>query len=166
MDITIKKVKYLPELRRVAELADEIWHECFTDIISLGQIDYMVERFQSLDAMIRQIEEQSYTYLSVYDGGDLCGYIAVKPEQDDRFFLSKLYLRVDKRGQGIARLMLERVFEEARKHGKSSVYLTVNKHNDRAIAVYKRTGFTVTDSVVNDIGGGYVMDDYIFTYVL
>ena len=166
MDITIKKVKYLPELRRVAELADEIWHECFTDIISLGQIDYMVERFQSLDAMIRQIEEQSYTYLSVYDGGDLCGYIAVKPEQDDRFFLSKLYLRADKRGQGIASAMLACVFGEARAAGKSSVYLTVNKHNDRAIAVYRKTGFVITDEVVTDIGGGYVMDDYIFTYTL
>ena len=86
--IEIKKVKYLPELRRVAELADEIWHECFTDIISAGQIDYMVGKFQSLEAMCRQVEEQSYSYLAVYDDGDLCGYIGVKPEQDERFFLS------------------------------------------------------------------------------
>ena len=162
----IKKVKYLPELRMVAELADEIWHECFVDIISAGQIDYMVEKFQSLDAMIRQVEEQSYTYLAVYDGDDLCGYIAVKSEEDDRFFLSKLYLRADKRGQGIASAMLARVFDEARTAGKSSVYLTVNKHNDRAIAVYKKTGFVITDEVVTDIGSGYVMDDYIFTYTL
>ncbi|MBO7394785.1 MAG: GNAT family N-acetyltransferase [Ruminococcus sp.] len=162
----IKKVKYLPELRRVAELADEIWHECFVDIISEGQIDYMVEKFQSLDAMICQIEEQSYSYFAVYDGDDLCGYIAVKPEQDDRFFLSKLYLRADKRGQGIVSAMLARVFDEARRAGKSSVYLTVNKHNDRAIAVYKRTGFVITDEVVTDIGNGYVMDDFIFTYKL
>lgn len=162
----IKKVKYLPELRRVAELADEIWHECFVDIISEGQIDYMVEKFQSLDAMICQIEEQSYSYFAVYDGDDLCGYIAVKPEQDDRFFLSKLYLRADKRGQGIVFAMLARVFDEARRAGKSSVYLTVNKHNDRAIAVYKRTGFVITDEVVTDIGNGYVMDDFIFTYKL
>ena len=162
----IKKVKYLPELRMVAELADEIWHECFVDIISAGQIDYMVEKFQSLDAMIRQVEEQSYTYLAVYDGDDLCGYIAVKSEEDDRFFLSKLYLRADNRGQGIASAMLARVFDEARTAGKSSVYLTVNKHNDRAIAVYKKTGFVITDEVVTDIGSGYVMDDYIFTYTL
>ena len=166
MSVEIKKVKYLPELRSVAELADKIWHECFVGIISAGQIDYMVEKFQSLDAMIRQVEEQGYTYLAVYDGDDLCGYIAVKHEQDDRFFLSKLYLRADKRGQGIASAMLARVFDEARAAGKSSVYLTVNKHNDRAIAVYKKTGFVVTDEVVTDIGSGYVMDDYIFTYTL
>lgn len=166
MSVEIKKVKYLPELRRVAELADAIWHECFVGIISAGQIDYMVEKFQSLEAMTKQVEEQGYTYLAVYDGDDLCGYIAVKPEQDDRFFLSKLYLRSDKRGQGIASAMLARVFSEARDAGKSSVYLTVNKHNDHAIAVYKKTGFVITDEVVTDIGGGYVMDDYIFTYTL
>lgn len=166
MNIEIKKVKYLPELRRVAELADRIWHECFVDIISEGQIDYMVEKFQSLDAMCRQIEEQSYTYLAVYDGDDLCGYIAVKPEEDERFFLSKLYLRSDKRGNGIASQMLERVFAEARAAGKKSVYLTVNKHNDRAVAVYKSTGFELIDSVVTDIGSGYVMDDFIFSYAL
>ena len=166
MAIEIKKVKYLPELRRVSELANDIWHECFVDIISEGQIDYMIEKFQSLNAMCRQIEEQSYTYMSVYDNDDLCGYIAVKPENDERFFLSKLYLRSDKRGTGIVSEMLERVFAEARLAGKKSVYLTVNKHNDRAIAVYKRTGFFITDEVVTDIGSGYVMNDYIFTYTL
>lgn len=166
MAIEIKKVKYLPELRRVSELANDIWHECFVDIISEGQIDYMIEKFQSLNAMCRQIEEQSYTYMSVYDNDDLCGYIAVKPENDERFFLSKLYLRSDKRGTGIVSEMLERVFAEARLAGKKSVYLTVNKHNDRAIAVYKRTGFVITDEVVTDIGSGYVMNDYIFTYTL
>ena len=164
--IEIKKVKYLPELRRLAEVADEIWHECFVDIISNGQIDYMVEKFQSLDAMCKQIEEQSYCYFAVYDDSDLCGYFAVKPESDDRFFLSKLYLRHDKRGNGIAKKMLEKVFEEARAANKKTVYLTVNKQNEHAIAVYKKTSFTLIDSVITDIGGGYVMDDYIFSYIL
>ena len=93
--INIKKVKYYPELRKVAELANEIWHECFTEIISLGQIDYMIEKFQSLDSMTNQIENQNYMYIAVYDDDDLCGYMAVKPENDERFFLSKFYLRND-----------------------------------------------------------------------
>ena len=63
------------------------------------QIDYMVEKFQSFDAMCKQIEEQAYSYFGVYDNGELCGYFAVKPENDECFFLSKLYLRKDKRGK-------------------------------------------------------------------
>ena len=166
MSINIEKVTTDSELREIAELADKIWHECFVGIISLGQIDYMVERFQSYNAMQAQVSSQGYTYLAVCEDGELCGYIAVKPEIDDRFFLSKLYLRSDKRGRGIGAEMLERVFEEGRALGKKRVYLTVNKHNDRAIAVYKKTGFEIADEVVTDIGNGYVMDDYIFEYVL
>ena len=116
--------------------------------------------------MTDQIDRQGYSYFSVYDEGELCGYTAVKPEKDDRLFLSKLYLRKDKRGRGIASQMLERVFEEARILGKSRVYLTVNKHNDHAVAVYEKVGFTKADVAVTDIGGGYVMDDFIMEYVL
>ncbi|WP_303825429.1 GNAT family N-acetyltransferase [Ruminococcus flavefaciens] len=166
MSIAIDKVNTDIGLREVAELADRIWHECFVGIISTGQINYMVEKFQSYEAMKKQTEEQGYYYLAVREDGELCGYIGVRPEEGDRLFLSKLYLRNDKRGMGIGSAMLGRVFDEARACGKKSVYLTVNKHNDRAVAVYKKTGFELTDETVTDIGNGYVMDDYIFEYKL
>lgn len=166
MSLEITRIKYLPELRETAELAEQIWNECFIGIISKGQIDYMVEKFQSLNAMIDQIENHNYSYFAVREDGELCGYIGVRPESDDRFFLSKLYLRCDKRGRGIASLMLKKVFEEAEKYGKKRVYLTVNKHNEHAIEVYKKTGFVTVDTAVTDIGGGYVMDDFIMEYTL
>lgn len=166
MSTVIEKVTTDNELHEVAELAEKIWHECFVGIISLGQIDYMVEKFQSYNAMREQIKVQGYTYLAVREDGELCGYIAIKPEKDDRLFLSKLYLRSDMRGKGVGTKMLERVFDEARTLGRKRVYLTVNKHNDRAIAVYMKTGFETVDEVVTDIGNGFVMDDYIFEYSL
>ena len=166
MSLEITKIKYLPELRETAELAEKIWHECFVNIISEGQIDYMVEKFQSLNAMTDQIEKQDYSYFAVREDGELCGYFGVKPESDDRFFLSKLYLRNDKRGRGIASLMLRKVFQEAEKYGKKRVYLTVNKNNTHAVEVYKKTGFAIVDTSVTDIGSGYVMDDFIMEYTL
>jgi RimJ/RimL family protein N-acetyltransferase len=57
--------------------------------------------------------------------------------------------------------MMNYIFDEARKIGKKRVYLTVNKHNNHAIDVYKKIGYSVADTAVTDIGGGYVMDDYI-----
>lgn len=166
MAITITKVGNDTELKAIAELAEKIWHECFADIISVGQIDYMVEKFQSYSAMTKQLVNEDYSYFAVREDGELCGYIGVKPEKDRRFFLSKLYLRSDKRGRGIASLMLKRVYSEAAAAGKNMVYLTVNKHNDHAVAVYKKAGFKVIDEAVTDIGGGYVMDDYIMGYDL
>ena len=39
--------------------------------------------------------------------------------------------------------------------------LAVNKHNSGAIHAYRRKGFVMEESVTVDIGGGFIMDDYI-----
>lgn len=166
MAVTIEKITADEELREVSVLAEKIWHECFVGIISEAQIDYMVGKFQSYNAMKEQISDQGYSYYAVRDNGDLCGYIGMKPEEGSRFFLSKLYLRKDKRNKGIASQMLEKVISEAKAAGKSSVYLTVNKHNRHAIDVYIKKGFRMISDAVTDIGGGFVMDDYIMEYYL
>ena len=166
MAVTIEKITTDEELREVSVLAEKIWHECFVGIISEAQIDYMVGKFQSYNAMKEQISDQGYSYYAVRDNGDICGYIGMNPEEGSRFFLSKLYLRKDKRSKGIASQMLEKVISEAKAAGKSSVYLTVNKHNRHAIDVYIKKGFRMISDAVTDIGGGFVMDDYIMEYYL
>ncbi|MDE7138119.1 MAG: GNAT family N-acetyltransferase [Ruminococcus sp.] len=164
--VKIDRVETDEKLCEVAELAEMIWHEFFPVILSEEQIDYMVEKFQSYEAMKEQVANQDYCYFSVSDNDGMCGYIAVKPEKDSRFFLSKLYLRSDRRGKGIASEMLSRVFSEAEKAGKTSIYLTVNKYNSHTVDVYGKKGFEIIDSVVTDIGNGFVMDDYIMEYRL
>jgi RimJ/RimL family protein N-acetyltransferase len=52
---------------------------------------------------------------------------------------------------------------EVRQLGADRLMLTVNKRNAKAMAAYQRNGFTLTESVVVDIGGGFVMDDYVMT---
>ena len=46
------------------------------------------------------------------------------------------------------------------------IWLTCNKHNDSSLAVYHHLGFQVTDTQEADIGNGFIMDDYIMTYVI
>jgi ribosomal protein S18 acetylase RimI-like enzyme len=41
--------------------------------------------------------------------------------------------------------------------------LNVNKRNTRAIAAYQRNGYVVAERVTLDIGGGFVMDDFVMT---
>ena len=45
--------------------------------------------------------------------------------------------------------------------GFEAMYLTVNKYNELGIRAYEGTGFETIDSVETDIGGGFIMDDYI-----
>ena len=142
-----------------------LWHSAYDGLLGEAQVDYMTEKFQSAEAMRGQVERENYLYFRIRRGGETIGYCALKPE-GDRLFLSKLYLSEENRNKGLGQRALEEVAEAARRLGLRAVYLTVNKGNARAIRAYERFGFVRTGADVTDIGGGYVMDDYIYEYSL
>ncbi|MGN0325333.1 MAG: GNAT family N-acetyltransferase [Lachnospiraceae bacterium] len=161
--IELKEVRTEEEIQRTAALAKEIWQQHFTPIIGADQVAYMLDKFQSAKAMKRQIEQEGYTYLMAVEDGIPVGYTGFKREQE-RMFLSKLYVKKEYRKKGISRLMFEEI--RKRSEGLKSIYLTVNKYNDQTIAIYHHMGFVQIDDVVTDIGSGFVMDDYILEFAL
>ncbi|MCF0226536.1 MAG: GNAT family N-acetyltransferase [Methanobrevibacter sp.] len=165
MTINILKANNDRDLVEIANLAFDIWHECHLKYINHEQIDYMIDKFQSLEAMKNQIAHDNYAYYGVFLDKQLCGYFGIK-DDNDKLFLSKLYLHKEFRGKGISSAMFEKIFQIAKSLGKKSIYLTVNKNNTHAIGVYKTKGFKIVDDDITDIGNGYVMDDYIFEYDL
>jgi ribosomal protein S18 acetylase RimI-like enzyme len=48
----------------------------------------------------------------------------------------------------------------------SKIRLRVNRGNHLAIRAYQRAGFEITEELCNDIGGGFVMDDYVMVRML
>lgn len=153
------------DLAAIAGLADAIWHQHFQTILSPEQIDYMVEKFQSYPALKSQVEEDGYEYYQTLVDGTLAGYIGIHPETD-ALFLSKLYLHKDYRGRHIATQTFHFLIDLCKKRGLKKIWLTCNKHNDSSLAVYHHLGFQVTDTQEADIGNGFIMDDYIMTYVI
>ena len=153
------------DLAAIAGLADAIWHQHFQTILSPEQIDYMVEKFQSYPALKSQVEEDGYEYYQTLVDGTLAGYIGIHPETD-ALFLSKLYLHKDYRGRHIATQAFHFLTDLCKKRGLKKIWLTCNKHNDSSLAVYHHLGFQVTDTQEADIGNGFIMDEYIMTYVI
>ncbi|MDR0875956.1 MAG: GNAT family N-acetyltransferase [Clostridiales Family XIII bacterium] len=146
----------------IAALAEEIWREHFTPIIGEGQVAYMLAKYQSARQIFLDIKENDYTYFTVDTKSDgLIGYCGVVPKEG-YLLLSKLYIRRDFRGSGLARGFLNEATALCRsEYGLSKIRLTVNKHNHGPIAVYQKWGFETIESVKTDIGGGYFMDDYV-----
>ena len=157
--VTITLVKDDAQLQEVAKLAEQIWHQHFTPIIGEKQVNYMVEKFQSYPALKSQIAD-GYEYYAVCLDGKLVGYTGVHAE-DGALFLSKLYLEKSARGKGISSQMLAFLEDLCRKQGLSKIWLTCNKYNENSLKVYRHWNFQTTDSVETDIGGGFIMDDYI-----
>jgi GNAT superfamily N-acetyltransferase len=75
--------------------------------------------------------------------------------------LDKLYVVQSLQRKGLGGRLIGRVADLARGAGASVLVLNVNKHNIQAIRAYEKHGFAIREAVVVDIGGGFVMDDYV-----
>lgn len=142
-----------------------LWHSAYDELLGREQVEYMTEKFQSAEAIEEQVASHGYLYFYLKDGDERIGYCALMPEEKS-LFLSKLYLDGTHRGRGIGQRALAAVCAQAGALGLPRVYLTVYKGNARAIRAYEKFGFTRADSTVTDIGGGFVMDDYVYEYKL
>ncbi len=163
MSICFVHVKDKSQIARLALLAKEIWEEYYPAIISQKQIIYMIDTFQSPSAIATQITEDMQYYLTVSDGEEI-GYLAYSMEQGDALFLSKIYIKRDYRNKGNGREVFEFINQQASKNQCKTIWLTVNKHNNAAIDIYLKRGFTVSESVKKNIGNGFFMDDYVMEY--
>ena len=161
----LSEVKILPvtsptRKMAVVSLAQIIWNEWFPSIISQEQVNYMVDKFQSMPAIDKAIEEEGYQYFLEVLGDTPIGYMGVK-EQEDALLLSKLYLMKPFRGQRRSNVFFDKAEEIAREKGKDKVRLFVNRYNYNSIRVYLRRGYRIMKEEKTDIGGGFICDDYV-----
>ena len=165
MNITFEQVITDDQIKILADAANIVWHEAYKEIVSISQIDYMIEKFQSFAAVSQAINKNNYLYFLIKVDDNVAGYIGLH-EEDEKMFLSKLYILKEYRGMGVSSRTFEFIESLAKEKHLKSVWLTVNKNNKHAIEVYKHKGFVVTRTQVADIGNGFVMDDYIFEKTL
>ena len=159
----VVEVKKEEEIKELAALASDIWHEYWPCLLSEEQINYMVEIFQSKNAIKKQLEAENYSYYFLIKDNIKCGYFGISRKRD-YLFLSKLYIKKEYRHQGLGKIAFEKIIEIAQTLGYSSIKLTVNKNNKNTIDAYLKYRFAIIDKAVTDIGNGFVMDDYIMEY--
>ena len=150
------------ELATVQRLAHVIWHVHYPGIITDEQINYMLERAYALDVLADFLGRPDRGLEMVVVEGEPAGFAAWMLIDDGaEAKLDKLYVLPSLQRQGLGGLLIHRVIERALAAGAATLILNVNKQNRQAIRAYERHGFATRESVVNDIGNGFVMDDYV-----
>jgi GNAT superfamily N-acetyltransferase len=150
------------DVDELCALAAEIWRAHYPAIISVAQIEYMLaERYNP--ALVRdELQRGDLWWDQLRVNGRLTGFASYfLTANAGEMKLDKLYVHGDHQRQGYGRMLLDRVVTIARAYGCETLVLAVNKLNRHAIAAYEKNGFAIAESVVKDIGGGFVMDDYI-----
>ena len=154
----------VPDLVR---LAREIWYAHYPSIITVEQIEYMLDQRYRPDTICGQLANGTVWWDKLLLGGAMVAFASYElSEHADAMKLDKLYVRYDLRGRGFGSLLMRHVEERTRAHGRTRLYLQVNKNNASAIDAYLRNGFAVTEAARFDIGRGFIMDDYVMSKAL
>ena len=150
--------EHLPE---IAELAAIVWRSHYPGIISHEQINYMLQQMYDLRVLLDELTS-GIIFERALLKGVLRGFSSFGPGPiTGEMRLHKLYVHPQWQRCGIGRALLNHFEQAAVARDARTLILNVNKQNERAIAAYRKHGFTIRESVVVDIGGGFVMDDYV-----
>jgi len=156
--IVINNASTVGDFQIIEDLATTIWTKHYTPIIGKGQVDYMLHKFQSVTTIKDQIN-QGVNYYILYYSKVAVGYFSIV-KKETSLFLNKLYVLDSMRGKGIGKKAILFIDEKALELDCKTISLTVNKYNTNAIKAYEKMRFVTIKAIVQDIGNGYVMDDF------
>ena len=143
-------------------LAREIWYAHYPAIIGTAQIEYMLGQRYNLETVRAELRQSDLWWDTLMVGEEMAGFASYFLTQAaGEMKLDKIYVHPRHQRYGYGGAMIARACEVARSRGCNRLVLAVNRNNRSAIDAYLRHGFRVADTVVKDIGGGFVMDDYI-----
>ena len=161
MSMEIQPVR-TADVEAIAVLAREIWQAAYSEIISQTQIDYMLGQRYNAPRLLEELEKPGYWWDQAFIDGTRAGFSSgYLTGVAGEIKLDKVYVHPARQRSGVGGALIERVAAHGRAAGCDTLILAVNKQNAKAIAAYEKRGFSVREAVRVDIGGGFVMDDFI-----
>ena len=160
--ISIEKAS-IEALDDLAAMAKTIWLNYYIDIIGIDQIQYMLNKFYSQEALLEQIKNNQQFHFIVYNQQSI-GFIAYTIQNDKTCFINKYYLLSEYQGKSYGSkclYALEKQIQIENSNTISAFKLTVNRQNFKSINFYFKNGFTIETVADFDIGNGFVMNDFI-----
>ena len=148
------------DIEPLRTLAQTIWQATYPSLISQAQIDYMLANRYGAPLIREQLDDREQAWRLAKWADNPVGFAHARLEE--RFCkLDKLYVHPDFQRRGIGLALLNEIKTFAVTQRATKFFLQVNRGNHAAIAAYQRYGFTIREACVFDIGGGFVMDDFV-----
>ncbi len=159
-----------PDIPLIRDLAEVAFRTTYKDILSVGQLEYMMDWMYSQRSLEQQMDEGHVFFIAVSDGRNV-GYVSVEPQgvRDgiNIFHLQKLYLLPDEQGRGYGQQMFNHIVDYVKSLNclPARIELNVNRNNS-ALTFYEHLGMRRLSQGDFPIGNGYYMNDYIMGYDL
>jgi GNAT superfamily N-acetyltransferase len=151
----------------LSDLARHIWYAAYPGMITEEQIEYMLAWMYAIPTLEAEMRDQGIRFILATGADGLAGFSSYGPSDRPGWAkIHKLYLEPGLQGKGLGSRLLQETEARARSEGFQHVWLQVNKYNHKGNSTYQRNGYTKAGEVVDDIGGGFVMDDFVYEKTL
>ena len=175
------------DIELIRSLCQRIWPATYSHMLSVEQLDYMMDWMYSPSSLQQQMKEGAQFLILYYKGADQqitkapkmnqpaselaselasepasepAGYASFQEIGDNHYKLHKLYVLPELQGLGAGRFFMEQIIQKVSRAGGHSIELQVNRSN-KAVGFYQRTGFRIIKEADFPIGNDYFMNDYI-----
>lgn len=150
------------EVDALCELAREVWRAHYPSIIGEAQTEYMLEQRYRPELIRAELARDDIWWDTLAEDARIAAYVSsLRADEPGAIKVDKLYVHPRRQRLGYGAALLAHTCERAQRLGFERVVLAVNRRNASAIAAYAKSGFDIREAVVKDIGGGFVMDDYV-----
>lgn len=149
------------ELHLVQEIAYATWPSTFSDILSVEQIEYMLNWMYNNQQLVENLDKGNEFY-GFFENDQILGFMEVEAsiQASTALKIHKLYVLPSLQGSGIGRQLILQAIVSAKVHNNNSVILNVNRFN-KAVTFYQKLGFTILKEEDISIGNGFLMEDYV-----
>lgn len=145
-------------------LACEIWHKTYPSIISLKQIEYMLEKMYNSERIKNEIKN-NYEWYLIRSDSEPIGFISTEFLNEGLGKLHKFYIKSEYQHMGIGKWVFNNLELILLEKKINTLTLNVNRFNLNAINAYLKYGFKIQKSI--DIPyGEFVLNDYIMIFSL
>lgn len=153
----------LEDIPLINRLAWIVFPHTYKELLSIGQIDFMMDWMYSEKNLHKQMTEDGHIYFLAYQGDKPAGYLSIQPEGEHTYHLQKIYVLPEFQGMKLGKLLFRQAIQAIKElHPEPcQMRLNVNRYNTKAVEFYQRMGMKKVFEGDFDIGHGYLMTDYI-----
>lgn len=157
------------QLPIIRALAYQIWPIAYAEILTDMQLNYMLDKFYSLESLSEQLESRKHVFLLIENEEKFVGFASyelnifednLKEIQIKKTKIHKIYVLPKTQGKGLGLQLMNEIEKTARFANNNILFLNVNRFN-KAQFFYKKLGFEIKYQEDIEIGNGYLMQDFV-----
>ena len=103
-----------------------------------------------------------YVFAQDQDNDTLVGMMGAFKKEGDVWYVVGVYVNSQFRGKGISTQLIEHLLEKFKQKNGKNIELMVNINQASAIALYKKFGFEIIETLKDQkMGDGSIVDEYL-----